>query len=140
MTNSLDIFERWFWISLALFLLYAGLFVFKIRRRDLWIRHTASQSGVPSRAGWPRRIAQSIRRFGESRLLTWCLGILALLFGVLVALNAGAYLHYRKASVLAPESRGRRAVSSLSEQIRPPSGRDQPREGCRAIPAPPWPG
>ena len=95
MNERVEVFLRWFCISAALFAVYATLLVFKIRRRESWLRYTAAESTFWRRLGVPGTMARSIRRFGESRLSTFCLGFITLLFALLTVLNAGAYLHFK---------------------------------------------
>ena len=95
MSESLGIFQRWFWISGLLFLVYAALLIFKVRRRAMWLRYTGAEAEFWKRFGAPRPVADFIRRFGESKLSTVCLGIVTVLFALLMVLNAGAYLHFK---------------------------------------------
>ncbi len=95
MNNSVEAFRNWFWVSLVMFLFYSWLLYFKVRKRAVWLRYTAAESSFWSRLGLPRRFADSARRFGESQASTVCLWIIVLLFALLMALNAGAYLHYK---------------------------------------------
>jgi hypothetical protein len=95
MNESLELFQRWFWVSLVMLVFYAWLLNFKIRRRQAWLRYTAAESAFWSRLGLPRRLAQLARRFGESKASTLCLWIIVVLFALLMFLNAGAYLYFK---------------------------------------------
>ena len=95
MNDSLELFLRWFWASAALFLLYAALLVFKLRRRAAWLRVTSAEAEAWKRFGAPRPFANSIGRFGASKFSTICLGAITVLFGLLMVLNASAYLHFK---------------------------------------------
>ena len=54
MNESLETFQRWFWVSLVLFFLYGWLLVFRIRWRESWLRYTAAESAFWSRLGLPK--------------------------------------------------------------------------------------
>ena len=95
MAESLNVFQRWFWVSAILFLVYAALLILKIRRRTAWNRFAAAESEFWKRFGAPRAIPTFIRRFGESKLSTICLGVVTVIFALLTVLNAGAYLHFK---------------------------------------------
>ena len=82
-------------------MVYTALLLFKVRRRAAWLRFTAAESEFWKRFGAPQRVVDLIRRFGESRFSTICLGVVALLFALLMALNAGAYLYFKQR--LSPE-------------------------------------
>jgi hypothetical protein len=95
MNDSLETFQRWFWVSLAMFLLYLWLLIFKTRWRESWLRYMAAESKFWSRIGMPRRWTDLARRFGESNASTVCLRIIVLLFALLMILNAGAYVYFK---------------------------------------------
>jgi hypothetical protein len=96
MNESLVTFERWFCVSLVMFVFYAWLLFFKVRRRDVWIRYTAAESALWVRLGLPRRLADSLRRFGDGKASTVCLWVIVALFALLMALNAGAYFYFKQ--------------------------------------------
>jgi hypothetical protein len=96
MNESLQTFQRWFWVSLVMFVFYAWLLLFKTRWRQSWSRYTAAESKFWSRIGLPRRFTDAARRFGESNASTFCLQIIVVLFALLMVLNAGAYVHFKE--------------------------------------------
>jgi hypothetical protein len=95
MNESIETFQRWFWLSLVMFLFYTWLLIFKTRWRQSWLRYMAAESRFWSRIGMPRRLTEAARRFGESNASTICLRIIVLLFAALIVLNAGAYVYFK---------------------------------------------
>jgi hypothetical protein len=95
MNDSIESFQRWFWVSLVMFVFYAWLLVFKTRRPQVWTRYNSAESALWSRLGLPRGLADAARRFGQSKVSTVCLWVIVVLFALLMLLNAGAYFHYK---------------------------------------------
>jgi hypothetical protein len=95
MNESLEIFQRWFLVSLVMFIFYVWLLFLKTRRRQTWLRYNSAEATLWSRLGLPRGIADMARRFGEGNASTLCLRIIVVLFALLMILNAGAYLYFK---------------------------------------------
>jgi hypothetical protein len=111
MNNSVETFRNWFWVSLVMFLFYSWLLYFKVHKRGVWLRYTAAESTLWSRLGLPRRFTDAARRFGESKASTVCLWIIVILFALLMALNACAYIHFKH-----------RLVEKRSQTVAPQGG------------------
>ena len=131
MNESLETFQRWFWVSLVLFILYAWLLVFRIRWRESWLRYTAAESAFWSRLGLPRNLAALARRFGESRAATVCLWIIVILFALLTFLNAGAYLYFKHRMAAKPQSKTALMDRVPASQEKPLSSAVKTRQGNR---------
>jgi hypothetical protein len=95
MNESVETFQRWFWLSLVMFVFYTWLLIFKTRWRQSWLRYNAAESTFWSRIGLPRGLTEAARRFGESSASTFCLRVIVLLFALLMILNAGAYVYFK---------------------------------------------
>jgi hypothetical protein len=95
MNESLETFQRWFLVSLVMFIFYVWLLFLKTRWRQTWLRYNASEATLWSRLGLPRGLANLARRFGESNASTLCLRVIVVLFALLMVLNAGAYLYFK---------------------------------------------
>jgi hypothetical protein len=96
MNESVETFQRWFWVSLMMFAFYTWLLIFKTRWHQSWSRYNAAESKFWSRIGLPRWFTDAARRFGESKASTLCLQIIVVLFALLMVLNAGAYVHFKE--------------------------------------------
>ena len=96
MNESLDSFYGWFWISVALTIVFVALLFFVTRRRNLWLRYIAAEAAFWTRLGVPARVAEASRRFEESRIFTGFLWFIVGLWFLLVLANGGAYLYFKK--------------------------------------------
>jgi hypothetical protein len=90
-------FADWFWISLAMGILFATLLFVAARRRDIWLRYTAAEAEFWLRLGFPpRKFVEAARRIEEGRMLLFLLWFLVLGFLILTLINGSAYLHYQE--------------------------------------------
>jgi hypothetical protein len=114
--ESFDSFNRWFWISVALTIVFVALLFFVTRRRDLWLRYIAVEAGFWMRLGVPARIAEASRRFEASRVFIGFLWFIVVLWLLLVLANGGAYLYFKSQL---PPLRGPN-IPAIDEPRQPP--------------------
>jgi hypothetical protein len=89
-------FGHYFWISVAMALIFGGLLFIVSCRRDLWLRYTAAETRFWERLGFPSgRVSHALRRFVEGtayRYILWCLLIA---FVTLMLVNGAMYLYFK---------------------------------------------
>ena len=95
MNESLETFQRWFWVSLMMLIFYCWLLFLKTRRPQTWLRYNTAEATAWSRFGLPRGLAGIARQFGASKASTICLRVIVVLFALLMLLNAGAYVYFK---------------------------------------------
>lgn len=95
MSESLDSFLRWFWVSAALTLVFGSLLWLVTRRRELWLRYIAAEAAFWTRVGIPARIVESSRRFEASRVFIGFLWFVVVLWFLLALANGGAYIYLK---------------------------------------------
>ena len=119
MNESLENFYRWFWISVALTIVFVALLFFVTRRRNLWLRYITAEAAFWTRLGVPARVAEASRRFEESRIFTGFLWFIVALWFLLVLANGGAYLYFK--AQLSPERKPNSTPMDAPKSVRPPS-------------------
>jgi nitrate reductase NapE component len=102
-SETLDSFCRWFWVSAALTAVFVALLFFVTQRRELWLRYIAAEAAFWVRIGVPARIADASRRFEESRVFIGFLWFVVVLWLLLALANGGAYLYFK--AQLQPEGK-----------------------------------
>jgi len=83
-----------FWLgcfSLIATVAFAALLFVIVRRRDLWLRWTAFEFSLYSRAGLPKNFSEASRRFEESGKMIFLVGTFAAIFVFLTAINARSF-------------------------------------------------
>jgi len=93
--ESLESLLRWFWISSAMTTLFVAFLYVVTQRRELWLRYVSAEAGFWTRLGIPARIAESSRRFEESRTFIGILWFLVVWFLLLALANGGAYVYFK---------------------------------------------
>ena len=91
----MDSFHKWFWISVAMTIVFVALLFFVTQRRDQWLRYIAAEAAFGTRLGVPARIVEASRRFEASRVFIGFLWFVVLLWFLLVLANGGAYLYFK---------------------------------------------
>jgi hypothetical protein len=88
-------FILWFWISLAVTAFVAVWWFIIVRRRETWLRWTEAEAAFWLRLRVPAATVESIKRKEQSKGYAYSIGALCIFWFLLMALNAGAYLHFR---------------------------------------------
>lgn len=104
--ESLKTIEMILWFNIVVAVLFGTLLILLIRRRDLWLRYTASEAAFNLRLRSPQRLVDAIRRFEESRAFICCIGVVLAfsLFGAVV--SGRVYKHTSdRIKLLRPASR-----------------------------------
>jgi len=117
--ESMDSSYRWFWISVALTIVFVALLFFVTRRRDGWLRYIAAEAAFWTRLGVPTRIAEASRRFEASRIFTGFLWFIVAVWLLLVLANGGAYLYFK--AQLSPERVPNITLMEAPKSVQPPS-------------------
>jgi len=116
--ESMDSFYGWFWISVALTIVFVALLFFVTRRRDGWLRYIAAEAAFWTRLGVPARIAEASRRFEASRIFTGFLWFIVAVWSLLVLANGGAYLYFK--AQLSPERVPNITPMDAPKSVQPP--------------------
>ena len=89
-------YVHYFWLSLAMTVVFGALLFIVTRRRDLLLRYTAAETRFWEALGFRSgRVSQALRRFAEGSAYRYVVWFLFLGFALLVLMSAIMYLYFK---------------------------------------------